>query len=177
VIEGVIFDLDGTLVNLPINYDSLHHELQKLLKTVEIKPITEAIPKLNDKQRKALYQFWTRLEIDALPNVKVNKDGIRVYRKFCKKPSALVTLQGKEVVQRIMELVKLSFVIILTREDGFDRVEQIEAAIEKLGLKAQNVLMVGDRESDRKAAQKLGCQFLMIQNGKQMEKLLTQNLK
>jgi HAD superfamily hydrolase (TIGR01549 family) len=177
VIKGAVFDLDGTLVHLPLNYDTLHKELCRLLKTTETKPITEAIHKLNDKQRRAIYQVWTRLELEALPNLKTNHEGIKIYTKFSNKPSALITLQGKEVVKRIMAMMKLSFSVIITREDNFDRVEQLKMAVEKLGLTAQDVLMVGDRESDKKAAQKLGCQFLMVQDHAKAEHLLTQNFK
>lgn len=168
MIEGVVFDLDGTLVNLPLDYGSLYQELRRLLKTKEIKSIKRAISKLNDEQRRVIYQVWTRLELEALPSLEVNRDGIRIYTKFFNKPSALITLQGKEVVKRITEMLKLSFAVIITREDCFDRVVQLKMAIQKLSLEAQDVLMVGDRESDRNAAQKLGCQFLMVQDSAKM---------
>jgi HAD superfamily hydrolase (TIGR01549 family) len=177
MIKGVVFDMDGTLVHLPINYELLYQELRKILKTTEIKQITDAVSKLNDEQRGTIYQIWTRLELEALPSLKVNHEGIRIYNKFSNKPSALITLQGKEVVKRIIETLNLSFAFILSREDSYDRVEQLKMTAEKLDLKTQDVLMVGDRESDRKAAQKLGCQFLMVQDHTQVEHLLTQNFK
>jgi phosphoglycolate phosphatase-like HAD superfamily hydrolase len=51
---------------------------------------------------------------------------------------------------------------VITREDGLDRTVQIVLALEKLGLKPENVVVIGDRETDKTAAEKIGCKFRMV---------------
>ena len=46
MIEAVIFDLDGTLIDLPIDYSKLFEEFSKIMKTTIAHPITRAISKL-----------------------------------------------------------------------------------------------------------------------------------
>ena len=49
MIKGIIFDLDGTLVRLPIQYDKIFKKLQKLFDTSdEFKPL---IPTIIEKSK------------------------------------------------------------------------------------------------------------------------------
>jgi phosphoglycolate phosphatase-like HAD superfamily hydrolase len=52
--------------------------------------------------------------------------------------------------------------VVITREDSLDRIAQITLAVEKLGLKPEDVVVIGDRESDRTAAEENGCKFRMV---------------
>jgi beta-phosphoglucomutase-like phosphatase (HAD superfamily) len=56
LIESVIFDLDGTLINLPINYEKLFEEFSKTMKTANVRPLTKIIPKLDEKTKKKLFE-------------------------------------------------------------------------------------------------------------------------
>ena len=51
-IEAAIFDLDGTLVNLPINYEALYIEFKKIMGTRNIEPITYTVAALNETLRR-----------------------------------------------------------------------------------------------------------------------------
>lgn len=162
MIRGVIFDLDGTLVHLPIDYDALKKEFEKIGKISNMQSLAHIVALLDLETRGKLYEAWTRAELKALENVTINEDGIRIYEKHSKKLLALVTMQGIKAVNRILESLKLKFHVIITREDSLDRTQQIAMAVEKLGLKAENVLMVGDRERDKASANRVGCKFVMV---------------
>jgi len=47
-IKAVIFDLDGTLVNLPMDYRALYAEFQKIMGINNIEPVTKTVAALND---------------------------------------------------------------------------------------------------------------------------------
>jgi phosphoglycolate phosphatase-like HAD superfamily hydrolase len=162
VIEAVIFDLDDTLIHLPIDYDALFQEFSKIMKTKNVRPLTRTISKLDGKIKKEILDIWDRAELAVLPKITPVKEGIAVYDKFSKKTKALVTMQGKALVNRILERFRFTFDAILTREDSLDRVKQLRAAAQTLNAHFENVLFVGNGEGDQAAAQEVRCQFLKV---------------
>lgn len=164
MIEAVIFDLDGTLVNIPIDYETLYKKIIKVAEIDKIESLTKTLQKLSGKQRIKAFEVWTREELKALPQITVNKEGMKLYKVYSNKPLALVTMQGKPTVIEIMKKLNLKFQFIITREDSLDRVQQIKMALNKLQKEPGKVLIIGDRESDAAAACEIGCQFKRVQN-------------
>lgn len=164
MIKAVIFDLDGTLIHLPIDYGRLFKEFSKIMKTEEVRPLTEKISRLNKKTRKRVFEIWDKFELEALRNFTVKKEGIILYQKFSKIPKALVTMQGKNVVENINKRLGLSFNFTITREDSLERTKQLQNAAQMLEAQPQNILFVGDTDDDYLAAKKIGCQFLRAKN-------------
>ncbi|MGQ9565801.1 MAG: HAD family hydrolase [Candidatus Bathyarchaeales archaeon] len=164
MIEAAIFDLDGTLVNLPIDYEELYARFKKITGKTSVEPLTKTIAELNPTLKKRVFKAWTEMEFAALPRMTIAEEGITLYQQYRNTPRALVTMQGKKTVQRILEALSLSFNVIITREDSLDRISQIKMAMKKLRLKPENVIIIGDRETDRTAAEKVGCKFKMVKN-------------
>jgi len=163
MIEGVVFDLEGTLVKLPIDYEALYEAIRRELKISMVKPLTKTIGMLDDEARQKFYELWENAEFKALPNMNANIEGMKIYKRCSNKPVALVTLQGKAVARKILDHFHLSFNVVITREDQIDRAQQIRKAIDKMGgLEPHNVLVVGDRESDEVAAKQVGCRFVRV---------------
>lgn len=162
MIKAVIFDLDDTLIHLPIDYEKLFREFSKIMKTADVRPLTKSISKLDEKTKKKVFEVWDNAELAALADMKVNDEGFALYKKFSEKPRALVTMQGKALVQIVLERLGLSFNFVVTREYCLSRVEQLKIAAEKLGVPFQNVLFVGNIDDDFLAAKKVGCQFLRV---------------
>jgi len=162
LIEAVIFDLDGTLIHLPIDYERLFQEFSKIMKTNELQPLTEKISRIDSKTRKKIFEAWDELELLASKEMIINDEGISLYKKFSGTPKALVTMQGKALVQEVIDRLGLSFNFAITREDSLDRVHQLQIATQRLETQSHNVLFVGDTEEDNLAAKKVGCQFLRV---------------
>jgi HAD superfamily hydrolase (TIGR01549 family) len=163
LIEAVIFDLDGTLIHLPIDYEKLFQEFKKIMHTDNVQPVTEKISKLDKKTQQQVFRAWDKTELVAAANITINKKGIEIYKRYSQKPKALVTMQGKAVVKNIFAKLGLSFNITVTRELSLNRTEQLENAAEKLKTQFDSILFVGNTENDSLAAEKAGCQFLRIE--------------
>jgi HAD superfamily hydrolase (TIGR01549 family) len=162
LIEAVIFDLDGTLIHLPINYESLFQEFGRIMKTRDVRPLTKTIPRLDERTRKRIFKVWDRAELETLAHITVSHEGMALYREFVDKPKALVTMQGKALVQKVTERLGLSFDHVITREYSLDRVRQLKTAVKELRASPLHTLLVGDTDEDFSAAQKTGCQFLRV---------------
>ena len=162
MIEAIIFDLDGTLIHLPIDYEKLFQEFKKIMQTDNIQPVTEVISKLDKNTRQQIFKVWNKAENAAATKITINKQGIEIYKSYSQKPKALVTMQGKTVVKNILAQLGLSFNFAVTREDSLNRTEQLENAAEKLKTRFDSILFVGNTENDLRAAEKVGCQFLRI---------------
>ena len=162
MIEAVIFDLDGTLVQLPIDYEKLFIEFKKIMHADNVHPLVDAVSRLDKDTREQVFKVWDKAELAASAKMTVNGEGMKIYRNFSQKPKALVTMQGRTIVKNILTQLKLSFNIIVTREDSLNRTEQLKNGAEKLKTQFQNILFVGNTENDSLAAEKIGCQFLRI---------------
>jgi len=163
-IKLVIFDLDGTLVHLPVKYEKLREEISRILGINKVDSILAALANLDGDLKMKIFDIWSWLELEALPDLREIDEGIRIYNRFYGKIRCLVTLQGKMVVDRILEKTGLSFDYIVTRENSLSRSEQIRMVIEKFKVDPREILVVGDRESDREAAERFGCKLILVKN-------------
>jgi HAD superfamily hydrolase (TIGR01549 family) len=162
LIEAVIFDLDGTLIHLPIDYEKLFQEIGKITKMSNVRPLTKVVAELDEETKKKVFDVWNKIEVEALADMKANDEGISYYKKFLEKRKALVTMQGKPLVQIVLKRLGLSFNFIITREDSLNRVKQLKIAAEKLGIQMQNILFIGNTNEDMLAAKTVECQFMRV---------------
>jgi HAD superfamily hydrolase (TIGR01549 family) len=162
LIEAVVFDLDGTLVHLPIDYERLFEEFRRIMQVDDVHPLLEVVSKVDAATRGQVFKAWEKAERVASANLTVNQDGMKLYEEFAEKPKALVTMQGRTVVNAVLNRLGLAFDVTVTREDSLNRAEQLEVTVKKLGLLVENVVFVGNTDVDSAAAVKVGCQFLKV---------------
>ncbi len=162
MIEAVVFDLDGTLIELPIDYEKFLQEVKRITKIDEVNPITKTVAKLDEATKKKVFRIWDETEALAWKRGSIKKEGMTLFGKFSEEPKALVTMQGRKFVQKIVESLDLAFDFVVTREDSLDRGEQLRLAAEKLNVPVKNVLFVGNTDGDEAAAKTVGCQFRRV---------------
>ena len=162
MIEAVIFDLDGTLIHLPVDYEGLFKEFKKIMKTDDIHPLTEKISKQNQKNKEKIFKIWDKFELNAFEKTTIIEKGLSLYKEFSEKKKALVTLQGKALVNSVIKHFNFCFNFIITRENSLHRVEQLQIAQKKLKTPFKNILFVGNTMDDLISAEKVKCQFLMV---------------
>lgn len=160
--EATIFDLDGTLIDLPMDYERLFEKIRRTMKVKNVRPLLKTVAKANEQQKKEIFTEWDKIELEALPKITLKDKGMAIYKQYSEKPKVLVTMQGKKLVKAFLERFPLSFKTTITRENGLDRAKHLTIAMHNLELKPHNVLFVGNEDHDQTAAERVGCQFLKV---------------
>lgn len=163
ITAALVFDLDGTLVDLPINYEAMFGEFKRIMNVKEVRPVLKTVAEITDFQtRKRVYDTWERYELAVVQRTIYHEEGIRIYKAHTDKPRALVTMQGKKTVEKILDKFEMNFDAVITRENSFNRAEQLKMAAQKLDVELKDVLFVGNMDNDEEAAKAVGCQFKRV---------------
>jgi phosphoglycolate phosphatase len=169
-IELFIFDFDGTLVNLPVNWKKLKEDLRRLLRSksslVPLFPSLEAITKNNRELREKAWRLIEEYELDAVREIKPDFEMVELFNKLQAKGYRIVllTLQGKIPVEKALRKLKLQrfFDHIITREETASREKQIEEMLKLSNVKPSKAIVVADRLHDISTASRLGCKTIAI---------------
>ena len=165
----IIFDLDGTLVSLDIDYDFIRKRLGEFFTTDDkFSPLLHTIKKLakTDKELVSAYKIISDEEFKSTQLITVNKDLIQLL-EFLKSSGyiiALVTLQDKKIAMQVLSNLSILdlFNLIITRDNSIDRLDQIQLILESFKIPPKESILVGDSENDILSAIKLGCKPVLI---------------
>jgi len=165
MIKGIIFDLDGTLIQLPINYDAVQTNLKDLFNTSEdLKPLIPTVIKLSKDDKNKIntaFNLICKEEILASENFKIMHDAVKIL-KFLKSKNlilCLVTMQCEKALEKILHKMNILnlFDSIISRDESYDRLEQIQNSLKNISMDPSQVIVVGDRIYDIESAKKVGC--------------------
>ncbi len=160
----VVFDLDGTLIELPIDYQSLKNKLTDEIK-IEFQNIFPTVRTLDVKSKRQAFAIIDQYEYEAMKKMKTREGSIEIINKLKAKGIvvSIVTMQGP-VAKEIVKAMKLDGSIdsIVTREDSLDRKEQISMILKKHAIMAKDSIVIGDKEADYIAASALGCKGFLV---------------
>ncbi len=150
-IKGIIFDLDGTLIDADYDWKKVREMLD--IKEGSILSNFEKLPPLEREKKEAILKEIEREHTERAYLV----PGVRELLLFLKEHSiktALVTNNTRDNVDYILSKFTLSFNVILTREDGFYKPDPkpMYEAIERLGLARDDVIAIGDSFLDLQSA-------------------------
>ena len=165
MIKGIVFDLDGTLIQLLIDYQKIQKNLKDFFHVSnELKPLIPTIIKLsknNQNKIKISFDLICKEEILASDNFKTMTNALEIL-KFLKSKNislCLVTMQCKDALGKILQKLQIPdlFDSVISRDESFDRQKQIELSLQNVVLTPSEVLVVGDRIHDIESAKKIGC--------------------
>jgi len=174
MIKGIIFDLDGTLIKLPVRYELLLSNLRKFFDTTdEFKPLIPSIiekSKGDELKLKNAFNLICEEELLAAENFEQMDNILDIFNHFKSKNYllGLVTLQCRKAVEKILSKIEISniFSSIITRDESHDRLEQIKNTFDELHLSPNEIIMVGDRIHDVDSAHIAGCKAVLVHEHK-----------
>ena len=176
MIQGLIFDLDGTLVKLHIDEKLLKKKLQSFFKTDdELTPLIPAILHLAENNSNLIQKAFTTIcdeEIKASENMELINDSISFLNILHSKniKLCLVTMQCRAATEKILNKLKIKeiFSNVLTRDEFPERLEQLRKSLALVNLKPNDAIVVGDRLHDVICADEIGCNSILIKKNIQL---------
>jgi len=164
-----VFDMDGTLISLPVEWDKVRVELQRLTGTslrfnpffLDFQTIVAKDPLMLGPMLRTIDEYEAR----ACPGAMLEKGAKEALSALSRKAElSLVTMQGRAACETILERLGIGrfFASRFTREDSMDRTAQLRMALESIGAREAESVFVGDRINDLKAARATGVRFVMI---------------
>ena len=174
MIKGIIFDLDGTLVRLPIRYNIIFDKLKILFDTKdEFKPLIPTILTKAKNDVNLIQQAFDLIcdeETIAANNFEVIENAIEILDHFKNKNISLglVTMQCKKATKLVLDSMNISnhFSSMITRDDSHERTIQIKKSVEFLSLSPQEIVVIGDRIHDINSAKQVGCSAILSNKNK-----------
>lgn len=163
-IQGIIFDMDNTLVQAPLDFAVIKADLGFPKDCY----ILEERGKIKDPQRiKEIDQILKKHEIQAAQNSKVIP-GVIEFLKFCDDEGikrALHTRNCKEATKHILETFDFQFEWFFTREDGPAKPDPtIPVQVSKTwNIPNEHCLFVGDFIIDIETGRAANMQTALIQ--------------
>ncbi len=168
-VKALITDMDGTLVDLGINWDEVREKVRKEMGWDHpLRPLGVSITKVakNEDEVKKAYSIVEREEYQAAFKAKRDEELVNLLSSLKRRgiKLALVTMQAyrsTEVVLKRLGLIDL-FDVVITRDIVIGREEQLRIALEKLGVSPKEAVFVGDTPWDYESAKKLGIRFISV---------------
>jgi phosphoglycolate phosphatase len=170
--HGVFFDLDGTLVDLVVDWSAVRRELRKALSAAvgQEMPedslaglLTQGHRLLGPEARRIVCGVLERFEGPA--TVRPLATGLELFSTASGRPRAVVSNNLRGTVKQALVGLSAEDLVVV----GFDDVETSKPDPEGLLLAAQtlaldpaDVVYVGNTDIDRKAAAAAGMAFLQI---------------
>lgn len=191
-ITTVLFDFDGTLVQLNLNFSEIYRKAYSIVKkySVDITPykelflieLEEAItrdlrksnPERAEKFQREMREFFRKKEVAAAKKAKVIPGASRTLKELKRKglKIAIITRNCKDAVE--IGLGKNDFVhdILLTRDDIRPVKPQPHSLIKALKIlksEASQTIMIGDHPIDVTAGKRVGVKTIAVLSGQKTE--------
>jgi len=162
-LKAVIFDLDGTIVDVPYNWNQIKADLGT--KGV---PILSYLLKLKEPEKSEKWKVLEKYEKTATEKAVLKRGipkllGLLTERGIKK---VLVTNNSFKNVSFILKKFKLKFDLVISRESGLWKPSGAPflAVLNTLGIGKDECCVVGDSHFDAKAAEDAGISKIFILN-------------
>jgi HAD superfamily hydrolase (TIGR01549 family) len=165
-IEAVLFDMDGVIIDSSL-------DLKKIKMTVFGTPdifVIEGINALPEEQRTTAWSKVSAMEVEAAHTAVINPEAARLFDWLDAHgiKRGIVTRNGREAMQVIMERIGRDLGEVITREDAEPKPspEGVQLAMRRLGVNPESTMMVGDFVFDIEAGRCAGCRTIFLRTPK-----------
>lgn len=164
-IAGVIFDLDGTLVDSGLDFDAMRAEME-----LPPGPILETMEKLSPAERERCEAILHRHEMAGAERATVHAGAAEWMDALDERriPRAIFTRNSRSIVAATLARCGMNFVHVFSREDAPPKPDPtaIEILCRTWQLPAEQILVVGDYKYDLLAGRAAGTQTALVTHGR-----------
>jgi HAD superfamily hydrolase (TIGR01509 family) len=160
-LKCLIFDLDGTIVDVPYDWDKIKAELK-----TQGRPILHYLHNLTEPEKSEKWKILEKYEDEATRKAEL-KQGMHELLDLLSKngiKKVVVTNNSRKNVVYLLSKFQLSFDYVISRESGLWKPSGAPflKVMKKLGLKREECSVVGDSHFDVKAANEAGISKVFI---------------
>ena len=163
---ALLLDMDGTLTEPMLDFNTIKAEMR-----IGSRAILETMDGMNAADRTRAQAILDRHEAHAARHSTL-APGCRALLDWLAEhsiPSAIVTRNSKASAAMVMQLHRLPFEILVTRDDGVFKPDPAPLALaaERLGVALKDCWMVGDGRFDIEAARAAGVRSVWVSLGRE----------
>ena len=166
--RSYIFDFDGTLGTIPVDWDGVKEGLRSVTGEDEFNQIFARLGDIITRDptlARPTFRVLDEFEAAAAPSARLYEGTAGLLSRLSAVAKvSIVTFQGAHTCSQILERFGLKQYILnaFTREDSLDRAEQLRFALSAMKVVKASSMFVGDRLNDLEAAKRIGIPFTMI---------------
>lgn len=165
---GVIFDLDGTVVDSGLDFPLLRREMG-----LGPEPILESMALLSPERRLVCQALLDRHEREGAERATLMA-GAREWIDFLDQkgiPRALLSRNARATILRTLERVGVTFDLLFGREDAAPKPDPagVVELCRRFGAPCDRVLVVGDFRYDLEAGRLAGAETALVTRGRRFD--------
>jgi pyrophosphatase PpaX len=177
-IRVALIDMDGTLWNGPLDWPQIRREIGL---PQDGRPILHHLQGMSEEERARGLRILNRHEVNGVKNGELipGAHNLLRYIKGVGIKCALVTNNSRANVDEILTQHRLSFDLVLTRDDGAFKPnpEAFLKALERLNGRPEEAVVIGDSHLDLLAAHRAGIEtVILVHTEAWMQPLLPQDV-
>lgn len=162
-VRGIIFDMDGTLVDSRLDFDAMRLDMGLPAGT----PILEALSIVPEGEDRTRMLHLMRLHELRGADAAVLFDGVTEFLAHLEQAgivSAILTRNSRESTERTLNRLELRFSQVITREDAPPKPDPtgVRLIAERWGLAADEVIVIGDYVYDLQAGRRAGMRSVLF---------------
>jgi HAD superfamily hydrolase (TIGR01509 family) len=162
-VRGIIFDLDGTLVDSRLDFDAMRRDMGLPVGV----PILEALAKIDEgPSRDQMLSIMRDHELRGADEA-VLIEGVAEFLSHIHSRSivtAILTRNSRECTDRTLKRLNLSFSQVITREDAPPKPDPtgVKLIAQRWGLPTGEIIVIGDYLYDLQAGRRGGMRSVLF---------------